>query len=162
MGQSLYTIAEDQRLINAMLEENGGELTPEIEEAMQITEENFMAKAEAYGATISEYDAQAEACAAEIKRLQDYKRTCENVSRRMKERLSDAMHTFNRDKVTAGTFRFSFRSSTAVRIENEDIIPDEFFKTERTLCKKELMDALKAGEYIAGAALETRKSIQMR
>ena len=72
------------------------------------------------------------------------------------------MHTFNRDKVTAGTFRFSFRSITAVRIENEDIIPDEFFKTERTLCKKELMDALKAGEYIAGAALETRKSIQMR
>lgn len=162
MGQTLYTIAEDQRLINAMLEENGGELTPEIEEAMQITEENFMAKAEAYGATISEYDAQAEACAAEIKRLQGYKRTCENVSRRMKERLSDAMHTFNRDKVTAGTFRFSFRSSTAVRIENEDIIPEEFFKTERTLCKKELMDALKAGEYIAGAALETRQSLQMR
>lgn len=162
MRQSLYTIAEDQRLINAMLEENGGELTPEIEEAMQITEENFMAKAEAYGATISEYDAQAEACDAEIKRLLSYKRTCQNVSRRMKERLSDAMHTFNRDKVTAGTFRFSFRNSTAVRIENEDIIPEEFFKTERTLCKKELMDALKAGEYIAGAALETRKSIQMR
>ena len=31
MGHSLYTIAEDQRLINAMLEENGGELTPEID-----------------------------------------------------------------------------------------------------------------------------------
>ena len=162
MGHSLYTIAEDQRLINAMLEENGGELTPEIEEAMQITEENFLDKAEAYGATISEYDAQAEACAAEIKRLTAYKRTCENVSKRMKERMADAMQAFSRDKVTAGTFRFSFRNSTAVRIENEDIIPDEFFKTERTLNKRDLMDALKAGEYIAGAALETRKSIQMR
>lgn len=162
MGHSLYTIAEDQRLINAMLEENGGELTPEIEEAMQITEENFLDKAEAYGATISEYDAQAEACAAEIKRLTAYKRTCENVSKRMKERMADAMQAFSRDKVTAGTFRFSFRNSTAVRIENEDIIPEEFFKTERTLNKRDLMDALKAGEYIAGAMLETRKSIQMR
>ena len=162
MGQSLYTITADQRLINAMLEENGGELTPEIEAAMQITEDNFIEKAEAYGATISEYDAQADACAAEIKRLQAYKKTCENVSKRMKERMTDAMRAFNTEKVTAGTFRFSFRKSTAVVVENEDIIPEEFFKTERTLNKKDLMDALKAGEYIAGATLETRQSLQMR
>ena len=159
---TLYNITEDQRLINELLEANGGELTPEIEEAMQITEDNFLAKAEAYGATISEYDAQAEVCANEIKRLMAYKKTCENVSKRMKERLSLAMTAFGKDKVTAGTFRYSFRNSTAVVVENEDMIPDEFFKTERTLCKKELMQALKDGEIIAGAMLETRQSLQMR
>lgn len=162
MKQSLYNITEDQRLINAMLEETGGELTPEIEEAMLITEENFISKAEAYGATISEYDAQAEACAQEIKRLQAFKKTCENVSKRMKERISDAMMTFDKDKVTAGTFRFSFRKSTAVVVENEELIPDEYFRTERTICRKELMDALKAGEVIAGAMIETRQTLQMR
>ena len=162
MGHTLYTITEDQRLLNAMLEENGGELTPEIEEAMQITEDNFIAKAEAYGATISEYDAQADACDAEIKRLQAYKKTCQNVSKRMKESLTMAMQAFHTDKVTAGTFRFSFRKSTAVVIDNEDMIPEEYFKTERTLCKKELMDALKAGDIIVGAKLETRQSLQMR
>lgn len=162
MKQSLYNITEDQRLINAMLEETGGELTPEIEEAMLITEENFISKAEAYGATISEYDAQAEACAQEIKRLQAFKKTCENVSKRMKERISDAMMTFDKDKVTAGTFRFSFRKSTAVVVENEELIPEEYFRTERTICRKELMDALKAGEIIAGAMIETRQTLQMR
>lgn len=162
MKQSLYNITEDQRLINAMLEETGGELTPEIEEAMMITEENFISKAEAYGATISEYDAQAEACAQEIKRLQAFKKTCENVSKRMKERISDAMMTFDKDKVTAGTFRFSFRKSTAVVVENEELIPEEYFRTERTICRKELMDALKAGEVIAGAMIETRQTLQMR
>ena len=162
MGQSLYTIAEDQRLINELLEANGGELTPEIEEAMLITEENFLAKAEAYGATISEYDAQAEACANEIKRLTAYKKTCENIGKRMKERLAMAMEAFETDKVTAGTFRFSFRNSTAVVVENEEMIPDEYFKTERTLCKKDLMQALKDGELIAGATLEQRRSLQMR
>lgn len=162
MKQSLYNITEDQRLINAMLEETGGELTPEIEEAMLITEENFISKAEAYGATISEYDAQAEVCAQEIKRLQAYKKTCENVSKRMKERISDAMMTFDKDKVTAGTFRFSFRKSTAVVVENEELIPEEYFRTERTICRKELMDALKAGEVIAGAMIETRQTLQMR
>jgi hypothetical protein len=145
-----------------MLEETGGELTPEIEEAMLITEENFISKAEAYGATISEYDAQAEACAQEIKRLQAFKKTCENVSKRMKERISDAMMTFDKDKVTAGTFRFSFRKSTAVVVENEELIPEEYFRTERTICRKELMDALKAGEVIAGAMIETRQTLQMR
>jgi hypothetical protein len=162
MKQSLYNITEDQRLINAMLEETGGELTPEIEEAMLITEENFISKAEAYGATISEYDAQAEACAQEIKRLQAFKKTCENVSKRMKERISDAMMTFDKDKVTAGTFRFSFRKNTAVVVENEELIPEEYFRTERTICRKELMDALKAGEVIAGAMIETRQTLQMR
>ena len=162
MKHSLYNITEDQRLINAMLEETGGELTPEIEEAMLITEENFISKAEAYGATISEYDAQAEACAQEIKRLQAFKKTCENVSKRMKERISDAMMTFDKDKVTAGTFRFSFRKSTAVVVENEELIPEEYFRTERTICRKELMDALKAGEVIAGAMIETRQTLQMR
>lgn len=162
MKTTLYTITEDQRLLNAMLEENGGELTPEIEEAMQITEDNLLAKAEAYGATISEYDAQAEACAVEIKRLMAYKKTCENVSKRMRERLSDAMHTFDKDKLTAGTFRFSFRKSTSVLVEDETIIPKEFFKVEPTLKKKELLDALKAGELIAGASLATNYSLQMR
>lgn len=162
MTHTLYTIAEDQRLLNAMLEENGGELTPEIEEAMRITEDNFVAKAEAYGATISEYDAQADACDAEIKRLQAYKKTCQNVSRRMKERLSMAMDEFSTEKLTAGTFRFSFRKSTAVLIENEDMIPDEYKDFVPTLRKKDIMDALKNGEFIAGASLETRKSLQMR
>ncbi len=162
MTHTLYTIAEDQRLLNAMLEENGGELTPEIEEAMRITAENFVAKAEAYGATISEYDAQADACDAEIKRLQAYKKTCQNVSKRMKERLSLAMDEFSTEKLTAGTFRFSFRKSTAVLIENEDMIPDEYKDFVPTLRKKDIMDALKNGEFIAGASLETRKSLQMR
>jgi hypothetical protein len=162
MKQTLYTIAEDQRLINAMLEENGGELTPEIEEAMQITADNFIAKAEAYGATISEYDAQAEACAAEIKRLTAYQKTCENVSRRMKERIAQAMTAFDTNKVTAGTFRFSFRNSTAVVIENEDMIPDHFKDFVPQVRKKDIMEALKQGEFVAGATLETRQSLQMR
>ena len=162
MKQTLYNITEDQRLINAMLEETGGELTPEIEEAMLITEENFISKAEAYGATISEYDAQAEACTQEIKRLQAFKKTCENVSKRMKERISDAMMTFDKDKVTAGTFRFTFRKSTSVAIDDESLIPEQYFKVERTLSKKELSDALKSGAMIAGARLEQKQTLQMR
>ena len=39
MRQTLYTIAEDQRLINAMLEENGGELTPEQQQAQPRQQE---------------------------------------------------------------------------------------------------------------------------
>lgn len=159
---TLYQITEDQKLINAMLEENGGELTPEIEEAMAITAENLTAKAEAYGATISEYDAQAEACASEIKRLMAYKKTCENVSKRMKERLSMAMTEFNTENLLAGTFRFSFRKSSGVVIDDESLIPEQFFKVERTISKKEIADALKNGGAIAGARLEQRQTLQMR
>ena len=37
MELTLYQISDEQRRINAMLEETGGELTPELEEALAIT-----------------------------------------------------------------------------------------------------------------------------
>lgn len=90
------------------------------------------------------------------------KKTCENIERRMKERLGAAMDEFSTEKLTAGTFRFSFRKSTAVVIENEDMIPDEFKDYVPQIRKKDLLEALKDGEFIAGAVLEHRKSLQMR
>jgi hypothetical protein len=42
---NLYEITQDQLTILAFLEENGGELTPELQEAMTITQDSFEKKA---------------------------------------------------------------------------------------------------------------------
>lgn len=49
---TLYDITQDQQLIISLLEETGGELTPEIEEAMNITRSELESKAEGYGKVI--------------------------------------------------------------------------------------------------------------
>ena len=59
------------------------------------------------------------------------------------------------DRVTV-----SYRTSDAVKIVNEEIIPPEFkaAKTSYSICKDEIKKALKAGQAVNGAELESRIS----
>ena len=69
MKETLYSINEEYLNILAQIEENEGELTPELEKALAINEEQHEAKLEAYGHIIANYRAEAEACKAEAERL---------------------------------------------------------------------------------------------
>ena len=64
MELTLYQISEEQRRLDAMLEETGGELTPEIEEALAVNEGNFMQKSRDYGYAVLRYKAFVEAIKA--------------------------------------------------------------------------------------------------
>lgn len=159
---SIFSISAEQLRINEMLEESGGELTPEIEEALLINEGNFLVKAEGYIETIAKYKAMGEACAERIKQLQAYKKTCENIEKRLKESLTYGMTIMERDKMEIGLHRISFRNSTSVDITNEASIPNEYILVETKVDKRKLGEALKSGETIPGAQLVTNKSIQIR
>lgn len=159
---TIYSISAEQLRINEMLEESGGELTPEIEEALLINESNFLVKAEGYIETIAKYKAMAEACAERIKQLQAYKKTCENIEKRLKESLMYGMEIMERDKVEIGLHRISFRNSTAVNITNEAHIPNEYIVVETKVDKRKLGEALKGGATIDGAELISNKTIQIR
>ena len=99
---TLFNIAAEQLRINDMLEESGGELTPELEEALVINEGNFMVKVEGYVETIARYKALAEIAAQRIAELQRYKKTAENIQKRLKEYLGFGMELMGRDKVEVG------------------------------------------------------------
>lgn len=159
---TLYDITQDQQLIISLLEETGGELTPEIEEAMNITRSELESKAEGYGKAIFEYKAKEEAIDAEIKRLTARKKTAQNIQQRLKERIAEALEVFEVEKLEAGTFRYSFRKSKSVEIFDLNALPDEFIITEKKADKKAIGDALKAGSVIYGAQLNENKSLQIR
>jgi type I restriction enzyme M protein len=54
---TLYAITSEQLRINELLEESGGELTPEIEEALTLNEENFLVKSDGYIESIARFKA---------------------------------------------------------------------------------------------------------
>lgn len=162
MTNSLYHITSEQLRINELLEESGGELTPEIEEALIINEENFIAKSEGYIETIAKYKALAEAAKVRTEEYQRIKRTAENIEKRLKERMQWAMEALGRDKVEIGLHKLSFRTSTAVNITDEAHIPNQYIKVETKIDKESLKRDLKAGLAIEGAELVTNKSIQIR
>lgn len=162
MTNSLYHITSEQLRINELLEESGGELTPEIEEALIINEENFIAKSEGYIETIAKYKALAEAAKVRIEEYQRIKRTAENIEKRLKERMQWAMEALGRDKVEIGLNKLSFRTSTAVNITDEVRIPSQYIKVETSVDKMALKKDLQAGMVIEGAELVTNRNLQIR
>ncbi|MBO7307027.1 MAG: siphovirus Gp157 family protein [Alistipes sp.] len=161
-NMTLYHITSEQLRINELLEESGGELTPEIEEALMLNAENFEIKAEGYIESISRYKALAEAADARIKEMQRIKKTSENIEKRLKERLLQAMVVMDVDKMELGLRKLSIRNTSAVNITDEAHIPAEYIIIEQKYDKTRIKDALKNGDVIPGAELVTNKSIQIR
>lgn len=150
--------------INALLEEMEGELTPEIEAALEINKENLERKFDGYCKAIAIYNSDVEAFDAEIKRLQARKKTAQNAIDRMEQALLNAMTTMELEKVKAGTFTVGTRKSTSVEILDENAIPSAY-KTEVTTVKVDknaIKNAIKAGETVDGATLLEKKNLSIR
>ena len=89
--------------------------------------------------------------------------------RRSKENLADRLENFIKYAIGEENFetakvKISHRKSTAVNIMDETLIPAEF-KIEKitvSIDKKAIGDALKFGEIVEGAELETRDNIQIK
>lgn len=161
MELTLYQISEEQRRLDAMLEESGGELTPEIEEALAVNENNFMEKGRDYGFAILRYKAFIDAIKAEKNRLDGLKKTAENAIARMEERMVTAMQTFGREKVEMDTIKLSLRKSERVVVDDENAVPADCKTIKVDISKTELKKHLKAGEE-CGAHLEENQSLQIK
>lgn len=159
---TLYKISEEQRRINYQLEESGGEITPELEEALSINHENFLVKSEGYIATIHKYGDLSDAISAEIKRLQSFKKTADNISGNLKKRLLQAMEVFGMEKAEVGLYRLSMRRTTSVVIDNEAQLPNKYIVVTTTPDKTLIKEDLKSGKDAPGASLHTNVSLQIR
>lgn len=159
---TLYELTSEHHLLCDLLEENGGEITPEIEQMLAINAENFVTKAEGYAEVITKY-AQISANAAErIKQLQVVKKVADNAERRMKERLQAAMEEYGLTKVECGLRKLSLRTSQAVEITDEAKLPNEYIKVATSVDKSALRADLLAGVVVEGAELKTNKSLTIR
>lgn len=159
---TLFNITAEQKRINDALMESGGELTPELEEALLVNAENFAVKVEGYTASIRKFDALAEAADAEIKRIQAIKKAATNSAKRLKDNLAYGMEVMGMDKAEIGLNKLSFRSSTAVNITDEVRIPSQYIKVETSIDKMALKKDLQAGIVIEGAELVTNRNLQIR
>ena len=161
---TLYGITAELNGILAQLEELGGEITPEIEQALAINEEQFVAKAEDYGHAILNLKGMAAAAKAEKERLAGLQKFYENTQKRLADALSTAMQVFGHDKVENATMRLSLRHSTATEVDDLDQLPAEYKTTnvevvaDKTAIKKAIQDGIE----VPGAHLVENVSLQIK
>lgn len=140
-------------------------------EALTELKGDFDTKAESVSLYIKELEAGAKALGESIKNLQSRKKTMENKVERLKAYLINSMDTVNETKIETDKVRISLRNNApSVLVYDEKTFinqykgyRDDLLKySEPTINKTAIKDALKSGEHIAGATLESKRTVTIK
>jgi len=164
MKLSLYEIEKSQLEVVEQLIENGGELTPEIEELLKLNAENLTTKGTNYGFLIKQLTGECSIIDSEIDRLDALKKSRTKSIEKLKNNLSVAMQVFGVDKIESPVLKISFRASESVEIDDVDSIPAKFMVTKTTTApdKIAIKTAIKAGELTIGAHIQVNQNLQIK
>lgn len=164
-AKSMYQIRVDHLSLMQMIEDADGELTEEIEQALNLTQDEFNEKALSYGLVVKHFDDEAEIINKEILRLSDKLKQAQKRKELFMQRLGEAMLQFGVEKIETPTLKLSFRKSESIEIEDESLIP-EFVKEEVPatwkISKTKIKAAIKEGQTIPGASLVVNQNLQIK
>jgi len=164
MKQSIFQISTELNEIINQIIENGGEVTPEIEGALMIKEEELSTKSVKYGYVVKALEYDVNIIDDEIKRLSQIKKVRQNAIERLKNVLSITMQSFNIPEIDTPTMKINFRKSSSLEITDEDLIPKKFItvKQSTTIRKADIKKAIKEGEQIEGARIVENQNLQIK
>ena len=155
--------------INRLIEEESEGVNPETGEFFSNTKEinelleglkskqkdliNFLAKKRAFINSSEKF------LSSEIKRLQDRKSGCINQQKRLLETIDFILEG---EKVKTELYTFYYAKSESVSILNESDVPAEFINFTPKIAVYDIKKALKRGDEVNGATLETKISLRVR
>lgn len=174
---TLGDLMMNQQSLEMTLLENGGELTPEIESALDLNASNMAAKIDGYHRLITSMEFGDAEIDKEIKRLQALKKTKANAQKRLKEYLMMRMREFDIRSIDGVTCKV-FRRATAPALKIEDeaallggyafameevskMFPD-WVKVDISIDRERLKAMAKEGVLMAGVSLEKGETIQFK
>ena len=126
---NIYNIEQDLIAIFDEIEENGGEITPELEKELCIKQEEFKEKIENYTKVIKLLEQDINSIKEEKKRLTDLTISKQKIIDRLTTIIIGAINTFGETKKSGvkyldyGTCSVSIRNSKSVDID-EDLLKD--------------------------------------
>lgn len=144
---NIFEISKEIESVFEELEENGGELTDELEEKLSISKDEFRSKVDAYLSVIRHTESDVDCCDKEIKRLQSVKKTKQNSIERLKNILVWAIDKFGEVNksgnkyIDLGTSKITIKASNKVIVNEEyadNIIANTFAELRESNYTKEL------------------------
>ena len=155
--------AEYQQIVNELID-NGGQLTTDLELALQITNDNFHSKSENYAFITRQFNAEINIINEEVKRLEQSRKVREKAINRLKTNIEMAMITFEVDKIETPLIKISFRKSESVEVEDINTLPALYkvVKVSESADKLKIKDAIKSGILIEGCSIKTNRNLQIK
>lgn len=124
---SIFNIQQDLYSIFDSIEENEGEITPELEEALTIKREEFSIKIQGYVAFIKQLELDNKGIKEEIARLKDLQKSKEKTIDNLKKIMAMAINAFGDTNKSGtkfldyGTGKVSIRKFDSIEVDEEGI-----------------------------------------
>lgn len=134
-----------------------------LEEYRELAEE-AKDKLENTAFYLCELEHDEEAIKSEIKRLTSLLKSNRNKQDTIKKLMLEAIQAFPEHKLKTAKVSLWVKKTVALDIDNEDIIPQEYFREKRTieLDTTRLKNDLEEGVFVQGAQLKENQFIQIR
>lgn len=162
MSNTLYQIKQEFLDTLNHLEATEGELTDDIQEALEIHETELREKSLSYRAVITQKEEFILTIDAEIKRLQTMKKREQNKISWLKQSLVNAITLFGDIKTDFCTFTQS--QSKRLSVVDIEKIPAKYKTIEQSVKvdKNAIKQGLKQGEDIKGVELEVFTNLKVK
>jgi hypothetical protein len=164
MNKSIYQITnENQLLINQIIELDG-EITPELEIALNINKGELETKGVNYAFIIKEIRDRKLVRKNYLDKLKKDNDIDDKIEQDLINRLSLGMQLCDTEKIETPFIKINFRNSESVEITNESQLDACFIvtKTVTSPDKKAIKDAIKNGEIVTGATISYNKNLQIK
>ncbi len=164
MKLKLYEIQQEYISLAEQLIDNGGELTPELENSLQINREQLESKGQCYGFIVKDLESDIDKIDGELKRLTALKSSRNKTIDKLKETISKAMELHEIEKLETPTLKISFRKSESVEVPDPNLLDKNYMvsKTTEQPDKEKIKYYLKQGVSIQGAILKQNKNLQIK
>ena len=132
---NIFQISQELLDIFAELEENGGELTEDLEAQLAISQADFKTKVKSYGDVIKYTESEIDLIDKEIARLKDLKESKKKAITRLEKIIIWAVNMFGEETKSGGKFidfgtgKISVRNSEKVEVNTDvtDLVVKNFF-----------------------------------
>lgn len=156
--KSIFSIEADLEAIFMELEDNGGELTPELEDKLKITQENFENKVSKYVKAIRYYEDNVTILKGRKKNIEDLLKVRENRAKRLRSVVSDAVIRYGIKGKSGNSVlelwdaKLFTRNTEAIEFKEDRIaiLTAEFFEYARELYNQGILET---GEDIDPAGM---------
>ena len=162
----LYDINHELQTVQAMLEEwaaeHDGDITDfPLAENLAGVEMDRENKLLSIACVIKGYEAEADAFAAEMKKLTDRKKSAQSKADSIRAWLE--MNVGQGEKLSDSRAAISWRASKSVDVTCEpEQLPENFQRVTVAADKTAIKDALGKGEIIPGCSLVSRQNLQVK
>lgn len=163
-GIALYSLSEAYQNVLSLIDDESPD--QDILIALQTIEGQIESKAISIANLIRSLESEADAIKVEEKRLAQRRKSRENAVANIKQYLKVSMEQMGKEEIKTPFFSFKIqRNPPALNITDASLIPQKFLTLvpERyEVRNKDVVDALKAGDVVAGAELKVGTSLRIR